>query len=84
MSLRVLVPGLLRIAAAALVLGVFCYTVRECYFEGFVRWSFWWRLATLALAGAVAGLLYLIAAYFIRVPELTMFVGALSRRLRRP
>ena len=84
MSLRVLVPGLLRIAAAALVLGVFCYTVREYYFEGFVRWSFWWRLATLALAGAVAGLLYLIAAYFIRVPELTMFVGALSRRLRRP
>ena len=82
MSLHVLVPGLLRIALASLVLGAFCCLMREFFFDGFTQWPFWWRLVVLATAGAGAGLIYLVAASVMRVPELRMFTTALVRRLR--
>lgn len=75
----VLMQGLVRILAAGAVLAAVCWLCRAFVFPGFTSWSFRARLFTLALCGAGAGLIYLIAAYLCRVPELR----TLTSRLRR-
>ncbi len=83
MAAGVLLPGLLRILAAGALLGVICWEIEGIFFEGFTSWGFFARLGTLALAGCVAGLLYLAACFLFRVPELEEFSTKFLRRRRK-
>ena len=82
MAMGTLLPGLLRIALAGLALAAFCYLVRHSWFAGFTARHFAARLGMLTLAGAAAGLVYLLAALLLRVPELDMLRHKLLRRRR--
>ena len=80
MAGRVLLPGLLRIAAAGVVLGVICWQTRELFFAQFTSWSFFARFSALAIGGVLTGGIYLVAAFIFRVPELQMFASRFLRR----
>ncbi len=82
MALRVLVPGLLRIAAAGAVLGLVCWEVKGLFFDSFCHWGFLARFGTMAAAGCVAGLVYLAACFCFRVPELEQFSRRFLKRRR--
>lgn len=82
MACHLLVPGVLRIVASGIVLGILCWQVRELFFEGFTVWGFWARLSGMAVAGAVAGGIYLAACFFFRVPELEAFATRFLLRRR--
>ncbi len=83
MALRVLVPGILRIAAAGAVLGLVCWEVKGLFFDNFCHWSFPARFGALAAAGCVAGLVYLAASFCFRVPELEQFSRRFLKKRRR-
>ncbi len=80
MAERKLLPGVLRIAAAGLVLGIICWQTRELFFTGFTSWSFLARFSALAIGGVLTGGIYLFAAFIFRVPELQMFAARFMRR----
>ncbi len=80
MACTTLIPGLLRILAAGALLGVICWEMEGIFFDGFTQWGFFARFGALALAGSVAGLLYLAACYVFRVPELEEFSARFLRR----
>ncbi len=82
MACHVLVPGVLRIAASGAVLGILCWQVRELFFGGFTDWGFWARLSGMAVAGSVAGGIYLAACFLFRVPELEAFATRFLLRRR--
>ncbi len=83
MACGVLIPGLLRILGAGALLGVICWEVEGIFFDGFTDWGFFARFGALALAGSVAGVLYLAACYLFRVPELEEFSAKFLRRRRK-
>ncbi len=83
MAAGVLIPGLLRILAAGGLLGVICWEIEGIFFEGFTSWGFFARIGVLALAGSVAGVLYLAACFLFRVPELEAFSAKFLRRRKR-
>lgn len=80
MSCGVLLPGLLRILGAGAVLALICWGVVEFCFASFTSWGFFGRFGALALAGSVAGAIYLVACVAFRVPELRMLTARFSRR----
>ncbi len=80
MATRVLLPGLLRILAAGTLLGVICWEIEGIFFENFTSWGFFARFGALALAGSVAGVLYLASCFLFRVPELEAFSAKFLRR----
>ena len=82
MSCGVLLPGLLRILGAGAVLALACWGVVEFCFGDFTSWGFFSRFGALALAGTVAGGIYLVSCLLFRVPELQMLTGRLLRRRR--
>lgn len=82
MSCGVLLPGLLRILGAGAVLALACWGVVEFCFGDFTSWGFFSRFGALALAGTVAGGIYLVSCVLFRVPELQMLTGRLLRRRR--
>ncbi len=83
MAAGVLLPGLLRILAAGALLGIICWEIEGLFFTGFTSWGFFARVGALALAGCVAGVLYLAACFLFRVPELTRFSARFLRRRRK-
>ncbi len=83
MAARVLVPGLLRIAAAGALLGLICWEIEGLFFNGFTSWGFVERVGALAVAGSVAGVLYLAACFLFRVPELEQLAGKFMRKRRK-
>ncbi len=83
MACGVLIPGLLRILGAGALLGLVCWEIEGLFFNGFTQWSFLARFGALALAGSVAGLLYLVVSYILRVPELEEFAARFLRCKRR-
>lgn len=80
MAERVLLPGVLRILAAGVVLGIICWQTREIFFNDFTSWNFVSRFSALAVGGVLTGGIYLFAAYIFRVPELQMFASRFLRR----
>lgn len=80
MSCGVLLPGLLRILGAGTVLALACWCACEFCFSAFTSWSFLSRFGALALAGSLAGVIYLVACMIFRVPELQMLTSRLLRR----
>lgn len=80
MAERVLLPGVLRIMAAGIVLGIICWQTRELFFNDFTSWSFFARFSALAIGGVLTGGIYLFAAFIFRVPELQMFASRFFRR----
>lgn len=70
LCLGTLLPGLLRIAAAALPLAGLCIALDRWWMADFTTWSFFDRFFGLAAAGAAAGLVYLGMCWILRVPEL--------------
>lgn len=82
MACHVLVPGLLRIVASGAVLGILCWQVRELFFVDFTAWGFWPRFLSMAVAGVVAGGIYLAACFLFRVPELESFARRFLLRRR--
>ncbi len=83
MAEGVLLPGLLRILTAGALLGLICWEIEGIFFENFTDWGFFARFGTMAVAGMVAGVLYLAACYVFRVPELEEFAAKFLRRRRR-
>lgn len=83
MATRHLLPGLLRIVASGAVLGIICWQIRGLFFTGFLEWGFLARIAALAVAGAVAGGIYLAACFIFRVPELDAFANKFLKKKRR-
>ncbi len=83
MAAAVLLPGLLRILAAGALLGVICWEIEGIFFDSFTHWGFFARLGALALAGSVAGVLYLAACFLFRVPELEQFAAKFLRRRKK-
>ncbi len=83
MACGVLIPGLLRILGAGALLGVICWEIEGIFFSDFTSWGFFARFGALALAGSVAGVLYLAACFMFRVPELDAFSAKFLRRKRR-
>jgi putative peptidoglycan lipid II flippase len=68
--------GFLRCAGAALVMGIGLWV----WLRGTAGMSSW----IVAIGGVVlGGLLYLIAVYLFRVPEILVLMGILARRIRR-
>lgn len=80
MAANVLIPGLLRILGAGAVLGVLCWQTREIFFTGFLEWGFFSRISALAVAGIIAGGIYLAACFLFRVPELEAFSHRFLKR----
>lgn len=80
MACRELIPGLLRIAGAGLILGIICWQTRGLFFTNFLEWGFLSRLSAMALAGCVAGGIYLAACFLFRVPELETFSARFLKR----
>ncbi|MBE6416246.1 MAG: murein biosynthesis integral membrane protein MurJ [Akkermansiaceae bacterium] len=80
MSCDVLLPGLLRILGAGTVLAIACWCACEFCFSSFTSWGFLSRFGTLALAGSLAGGIYMVACMLFRVPELQMLTSRLLRR----
>ena len=80
MACRVLIPGLLRIAAAGSVLALFCWMVDRFFIRDLVHSVLVNRLGTMLIAGIAAGIVYLLASLLFRVPELTSFLSHLTRR----
>lgn len=80
MSSKVLLPGLIRICLAGLLLAGFCRLVRQQWLVDFTSWDFVHRLGGMALAASAAGLVYLLAAVLLRVPELQMVGKKFLRR----
>ncbi len=80
MAERMLLPGVLRIIAAGIVLGIICWQTRELFFNDFTSWSFFARFSALAVGGVLTGGIYLFAAFIFRVPELQMFASRFLRR----
>ncbi len=80
MAASVLLPGLLRILASGALLGIICWEMEGIFFHNFTSWGFFTRLGALALAGSVAGVLYLAACFLFRVPELETFTDRFLRR----
>ncbi len=83
MACGVLIPGLLRILGAGALLGVICWEIEGIFFSDFTNWGFFARFGALALAGSVAGVLYLAACFMFRVPELEAFSAKFLRRKRK-
>ncbi len=83
MAAGVLLPGLLRILAAGALLGIICWEIEGIFFETFTSWGFFARFGAMALAGIVAGVLYLAACFIFRVPELEEFSAKFLRRRRK-
>ncbi len=83
MAAGVLIPGLLRILAAGALLGIICWEIEGIFFENFTSWGFFARFGSMALAGCVAGVLYLAACFIFRVPELEEFSAKFLRRRRK-
>ncbi len=83
MACGVLIPGLLRILAAGALLGIICWEMEGLFFNDFTQWGFFARLGALALAGTVAGVLYLAGCFLFRVPELEEFSAKFLRRKRK-
>ena len=82
MAGRTLFPGLARIAGAGGILFAFCYGAREYCLTELTQWGFLYRLGAMALAGAAAGIVYLVAAVLCRVPELETVAARFLRRHR--
>lgn len=84
LGLSILLPGLLRIAGAALPMALLCYALHRCWFTDFTSqaWGFLDRLAALAVGGAAAALLYLGISWILRVPELAEARSKLAGRSR--
>ncbi len=80
MACRELLPGLLRIVAAGLVLGIICWQAKGLFFTGFLDWGFFPRFLSMAIAGCVAGGVYLAACFLFRVPELETFADRFLKR----
>ena len=80
MSTRTLLPGLVRICLAGLALAVFCRVVQEYWLVGLTGWDFGMRLVGMGLAAAAAGVVYMLAAVLLRVPELELLVHKFWRR----
>lgn len=80
MASKVLLPGVVRICVAGLALALFCRFVRGMYLVGFTGWEFSSRIGALVLAGAAAGVVYVLAAALLRVPELELVVRKFFRR----
>lgn len=76
---RVLLPGLLRILASGVILGLVCYAVQQALFSDFTSWSFLARFGAMALGGIMGALVYGTACLLFRVPEL----HALSKKILR-
>ncbi len=83
MAARVLIPGLLRILAAGALLGIICWEIEGIFFDDFTSWGFFARFGALAVAGSIAGVLYLAACFMFRVPELEEFAAKFLRRKRK-
>ena len=83
MASGVLVGGLVRIAGAGLVLAVFCRLVQLYFFQGFTDHVFWVRFGLIVLAGCGAGVVYVVSALILRVPELASLFSKLRARLSR-
>ncbi len=79
-SMGVLVPGLLRISAAAFCLGVQCWVLEYYFMQDFTSWGFLARLGTLALFGSVVGAIYLGMCYLFEVPELHMLLNRFRKK----
>ena len=80
MAMGTLLPGLLRIIAAGALLLLFCLGVREHLLTGLTQWGFFYRLGAMAIAGGAAGVVYLLAALILRVPELDTLTAKILRR----
>ncbi len=80
MAMGVLLPGLLRIAAAGAVLGIICWEVKGLFFDDFCNWGFFARFGAMAAAGCAAAVVYLASCYVFRVPELEQFSRRFLRR----
>ena len=83
MASGVLLGGLVRIAGAGLILAVFCRLVQFYFFEGFSSFDFWKRFGMMALAVCGAGMVYVVSAVILRVPELTALFSKIRGRLGR-
>ena len=81
MASKVLLPGVIRICLAGLLLALFCRFVRSTWLTGLTGWDFTSRLGAMALAGAAAGIVYLLASILLRVPELDTILQKLRRRI---
>lgn len=80
LCLGTLLPGLARIAGAAVPLAGLCYVLDRWWMADFTTWSFLDKLFGLASAGAVAGILYLGLCWLLRVPELRQLSGQFKAR----
>lgn len=82
MACGVLLPGLLRILLAGTVLALACWQIRDIFLDGFTSWSFMHRVGAMALAGMAGCVIYALAAFLFRVPELDAFARKFLRRRR--
>lgn len=80
MACGTLLPGLLRICLAGAALAGFCIWVRTLWLADLTAAAFTTRLVSMALAGAAAGVIYLLAATLFRVPELDTLLHKFFRR----
>lgn len=79
---RVLLPGLVRIAAAGALLAASCFAVRCFLFGGFTSWGFAARFGAMALGGIIGACIYGIACMLFRVPEISILTNRFLRRRR--
>ena len=80
MACRELMPGLLRICGAGSVLALACWAVAEFCFLSFTGWGFFYRFGALAIGGILGAVLYGVACFCFKVPEIQAVASRLLRR----
>ena len=77
---KTLVSGLLKILAAAAFLGAVCWAGKTWFLQGFLDWSFPARVLGISLVCGSAGIIYLMAAFLLKTPELDAVRAKLMKR----
>ena len=77
---KTLVSGLLKILAAAALLGAVCWAGKTWFLQGFLDWSFPSRVLGISLVCGCAGIIYLLAAFLLKTPELDAARAKLMKR----
>ena len=80
---QVFARSLTRLAAAAAGLAVFCFAAQRLVLADFFAWSLTLKIPALLGVIAVAGLLFFVTCYLLRVPEMREAMDLVFRRLRR-
>lgn len=83
MACHVLLPGLLRILGAGCVLALCCWACGYFFFGDFTSWGFFARFGALALGGILGGIVYAVACYIFRVPDIQLLSARFRKRAAR-